>query len=214
MRTPLAGTSFGPISAILPSWTSTRNALHLRAGDRVDVGVADEERSSAAPTRRAHNPAESRTTFIDRLSSASAAAACGCGCCLLLFLDQLLLLRLLRGAAADFLVAIEVHLAVDQHLLHLGVVGERDTCRRSPGRRPCPRRSSRRDCRCRAAWRGSSVTIASASVSLTPPYFMALPASLFRWRISSASSLFRLTTTPFFVMMAALYGMASNASTL
>ena len=58
------------------------------------------------------------------------------------------------------------------------------------------------------------MTIASASVSLIPPYFMALPASLLRCRINSASSLFKLTTTPFLVMMAALNGMASNASTL
>ena len=37
---------------------------------------------------------------------------------------------------------------------------------------------------------GLMVTIASASVSLNPPYFMALAASVFRWRINSASSLF------------------------
>ena len=51
---------------------------------------------------------------------------------------------------------------------------------------------------------GFNVTMASASVSLIPPYFITLPASLFRWRINSASSLFRLTSTPFLVITAAL----------
>ena len=46
--------------------------------------------------------------------------------------------------------------------------------------------------------------LASASSCVIPPYFMALPASLLRWRISSGSSLFRLTTTPFFAITAAL----------
>src|ERR1035438_4950550 len=49
---------------------------------------------------------------------------------LLLFLfvflvDQLLLFGLFGGAHTDFVVAIEVDLAIDQHLLYLGVIGER-----------------------------------------------------------------------------------------
>src|SRR5258708_4390956 len=56
---------------------------------------------------------------------------------------------------------------------------------------------------------GLMVTSDSASVSFSPPYFMALAASVLRWRISSAESELSETTRPLRTMMAALYGMAS-----
>src|SRR5690606_9876720 len=61
---------------------------------------------------------------------------------------------------------------------------------------------------------GFSVTSLSASVSERPPHFIVLAASWLRWRISSASSELIETTTPRSVISAALYGIASYASTL
>jgi hypothetical protein len=51
---------------------------------------------------------------------------------------------------------------------------------------------------------GLMVTSERASVSLRPPYFMALAASVLRCRINSAESEFSETSTPLRTMMAAL----------
>ena len=61
---------------------------------------------------------------------------------------------------------------------------------------------------------GLIVIMASASASVTPPYFTILAASRFRWRTSSSLSLLMLVRTPARVSSAAFWGMASNASTL
>ena len=72
-----------------------------------------------------------------------------------------------------------------------------------------PTRLSMRSC-----FAGLIVTIANASSSVMPPHFIVFAASVLRRRACSALSELIETRTPFFVMIAALCGMASMASTL
>ena len=61
---------------------------------------------------------------------------------------------------------------------------------------------------------GFRVTSRNAASSSSPPHFMVLAASWFRWRISSPESELMETSTPRSAIKAALWGIASYASTL
>src|ERR1043166_766641 len=72
-----------------------------------------------------------------------------------------------------------------------------------------PTRGSTRSC-----LPGLIVTSANASSSDRPPHFIDFAASVLRRRASSALSELTDVSTPFLTRMAALYGIASAASTL
>src|ERR1700730_7469836 len=72
--------------------------------------------------RRCRNLSESRMTS---LTLPPGRPLLGPWLILLFLFDQLLLLGILAGATAHFLVAIEVDGTVNQHLLYLGVVRKR-----------------------------------------------------------------------------------------
>ena len=61
---------------------------------------------------------------------------------------------------------------------------------------------------------GLIVTKWRASISSSPPYFIAFAASVFILRANSASSLLKDTKTLFFAIMVPLYGIASITSYL